>query len=122
MPQARWQFLNFSGAGHLRTAVGQLGARQQHRHLMLQPSISSPRPRSNRRTGLREPEEILGDDAGRHLRKASMRRHAGISQLLRRIALTDEARRVTISSDPALDFKILILWIAYDGSLQHSDV
>ncbi len=50
--------------------------------------------------------------------RVSMRRHAGISQLLRRIALTDEARRVTISSDSALDVKSLILWIDYGGSYQ----
>ncbi len=50
--------------------------------------------------------------------RVSMRRHAGISQLLRRIALTDEARRVTISSDSALDVKSLILWIDYGGSCQ----
>jgi len=37
--------------------------------------------------------------------RVSVRRHAGISQLLRRVALTDEARRVTISSDSALDVK-----------------
>ena len=50
--------------------------------------------------------------------RVSMRRHAGISQLLRRIALTDEARRVTISSDSAVDVKSLILWIDYGGSYQ----
>jgi len=49
--------------------------------------------------------------------RVSMRRHAGISQLLRRIALTDEARRVTISSDSALDVKSHILWIDYGGKL-----
>jgi hypothetical protein len=43
--------------------------------------------------------------------RVSLRRHAGISRLPRRVALTDEARRVTISSDSALDVKSLILWI-----------
>jgi len=50
--------------------------------------------------------------------RVSMRRHAGISQLLRRVALTDEARRVAISCDSAIDVKSLILWIDYDGSYQ----